>query len=231
MRSMALGESEVSFHTLVESIASAVFISRGERLHHVNHAAEAITGYTREELSSMNFWDLVPPDGRESDELSSQCVVRIHTKNHEERWLDITATLIDFDGQPSRLISAFDLTERKRAEEQAQLLAITDPLTGPGNYRPLFDLLHAEIERSGRTPRPFAVILPETTSSAAEFVASRIRERIETDSEQPALSASIGVAVYPQDSKTIEALLQTADRELYGMKICGAEQPSLLVAV
>jgi two-component system, cell cycle response regulator len=284
-------QSELKFHKLTEAIASAIFISRGKRLHYVNHAAEVITGYTREELLSMSFWDLVHPDTREpvinrgreprgEIGLASRCEVRILTKNHEERWLDITATPIDFDGEQSRLISAFDLTERKRAEEQAQLLAITDPLTGLGNYRRLLDVFHAEIERSGRTRRPFAVllldldglkkindryghvagsralcrlgdalrlfcraidtaaryggdefavILPETTASAAGFVASRIREQIATDSEQPPLSASIGVAAYPQDGETIEALLQTADRELYGMK-SRAEQPSLLVA-
>ena len=38
------------------------------------------------------------------------------------------------------------------------------------------------------------------------------------DSLQPPLSVSIGVAVYPQDGETTEALLRTADRELYGMK-------------
>jgi len=269
MKSRALRESEASFDILVETIATPIFVTRGERLRYVNHAAEAVTGYTREELSSMKFWDLVPPDSREAMGLASQCEVRILTKNHDERWLDITATTIDFDGEPGTLISAFDLTERKRAEEQAQLLAVTDPLTGLGNYRRLLDVLHAEIERSGRTRRPFAVllldldglkkindryghvagsralcrvgdvlrlfcraidtaaryggdefavILPETTASAAGFVASRIRERIATDSEQPALSASIGVAVYPRDGETIEALLQTADRELYEMK-------------
>ena len=45
------------------------------------------------------------------------------------------------------------------------------------------------------------------------------------------LSASIGVAVYPRDGETMEALLQKADRELYGMKGRGPDQASLLAAV
>ena len=280
---------EADFRTVAEAIASGIFIGDDERLHYVNCAAEVITGYSRKELLSMNFSDLVHPDTQEAVNrahwekigLASRCEVGILTKNHEERWLDITATPIDFDGEPSRLISAFDLTERKRGEKQAQLLAITDPLTGLGNYRRLLDVLDAEIERSGRTRRPFAVllldldglkkindlyghltgsqalcrlgdvlrlfcraidtparyggdefavILPETTASAARLVASRIRERIAADGEQPAISASIGVSVYPDGGETIEAILQSADRELYWMKNRGAEQPSMIVA-
>ena len=49
--------------------------------------------------------------------------------------------------------------ERHRAEEQALHLAVTDPLTGLGNYRRLVEVLDAEIKRSGRTQRAFAVLL------------------------------------------------------------------------
>src|SRR6266481_4771815 len=90
-----LGENDASFHFLVETIATPIFISRGERLHYVNHAAEVLTGYTRTELLSMNFWDLIPPESREPVELASRCEVRILTKNHKRRWLEITVATID----------------------------------------------------------------------------------------------------------------------------------------
>ena len=75
----------------------------------------------------------------------------------------------------------------------------------------------------------FAVILPETSAALAELVASRIRKRLATDVQQPAISISIGIAVFPQDGKTIEALLRAADRELYGMKSREGRKPAPFV--
>jgi len=161
---------EANFRTLAEAIAGAIFISQGKCLHYVNHAAETVTGYAREELLSMNFWDLVHPDFRElvrdrehvrqGDILvRTQHEVKILTKNGDERWLDIRTGIIEFDGVLSSLVSAFDLTERKKTEEELQLLAVTDPLTGLGNYRRLVEAVDAEVKRTGRTGRPFAVLL------------------------------------------------------------------------
>ena len=56
-RDQALGVSEANFRNLAETIASGIFVSQGKRLHYVNHAAEVITGYTRDELLTMNFRD------------------------------------------------------------------------------------------------------------------------------------------------------------------------------
>jgi|HubBroStandDraft_2_1064218.scaffolds.fasta_scaffold01361_10 diguanylate cyclase (GGDEF)-like protein/PAS domain S-box-containing protein len=277
-----------NFRTIAEAIACAIFISQDKRLRYVNHAAETITGYAREELLSMNFWDLVHPDcgelvlnrGDARHGHTRQYEVKILTKNGNERWLDISTRMIEFDGMQSSLHSAFDLTDRKHAGEEVQLLAVTDPLTGLGNYRRIVEALDTEVKRTGRTGRPFAlllldvdqlkkindryghligsqalcrladvlrvfcrsidtaaryggdefaVILPETTAAGARLVASRIRSRLATDSLQPWLSASIGLAVYPQDGETIEALLRTADRELYRKKSPCGEEPTRLV--
>ena len=47
---------EANFRTIAEAIACAIFISEGkQRLHYVNHDAETITGYGREELLSKTF--------------------------------------------------------------------------------------------------------------------------------------------------------------------------------
>ena len=281
--------AEADFRTLAEAIAGAIFISQGKRLHYVNQAAETVTGYAREELLSMNFWDLVYPDSRElvrdresvrQGQIVVQHEVKILAKSGGERWLDIRTGIIKFNGVLSSLVSGFDVTDRKKAQEQLQFLTVTDPLTGLGNYRRLVETLDAEINRCGRTGRSFAVllldldqlkkindqwghligsqalcrladvirvhcraidtatryggdefavILTETNAGTARVVASRIRSQLAIDSLHPPFSASIGVAVYPQDGETIEALLRTADRELYGMKAWAGKEPSRLI--
>lgn len=64
----------------------------------------------------------------------------------------------------------------------------------------------------------FAVVLPETASAQAQHIASRIRERIASDGENPPISVAVGTAVFPDDGESTEKLLSAADRALYAMK-------------
>jgi diguanylate cyclase (GGDEF)-like protein len=64
----------------------------------------------------------------------------------------------------------------------------------------------------------FALVLPEADRDAATTVASRIRQRLAEDNEHPRISASVGCAVYPEDGETIEALIRSADGQLYQLK-------------
>jgi len=65
----------------------------------------------------------------------------------------------------------------------------------------------------------FAIVLPETGAHDAALVRKRICDRLSSDREEPLLSVSVGMAVYPEDGATIDTLFQAADRALYEMKV------------
>jgi diguanylate cyclase (GGDEF)-like protein len=69
----------------------------------------------------------------------------------------------------------------------------------------------------------FIVLLPETSSKGATDVAERIRNAIATrplaiDGHHVTATVSIGVACYPEDGRTLDALAARADRALYQAK-------------
>jgi diguanylate cyclase (GGDEF)-like protein len=57
------------------------------------------------------------------------------------------------------LMFGAEVSERRRQEEHARVLAVSDPLTGLANYRLLVDRLGSEIKRYGRDGRPFSILL------------------------------------------------------------------------
>jgi diguanylate cyclase (GGDEF)-like protein len=64
----------------------------------------------------------------------------------------------------------------------------------------------------------FALVLPEAQEAEAELVASRIREVLTGEPENPHLSASIGISIYRGNGERIEKLLSQADQQLYAEK-------------
>jgi len=66
----------------------------------------------------------------------------------------------------------------------------------------------------------FVIMLPETPARGALEVAERIRHAIEqmpfeADTGRVPCTVSIGVATYPEDGRSMDALLARADRALY----------------
>jgi diguanylate cyclase (GGDEF)-like protein/PAS domain S-box-containing protein len=64
----------------------------------------------------------------------------------------------------------------------------------------------------------FAVVLPETCGADATMVAQRVCKILESETEAPALTVSVGIASFPGAGETIGALICSADRALYAMK-------------
>jgi hypothetical protein len=129
----ALRESEAKFRKLAEASTGAILIHRGANFCYANPAAERIAGYTHQEFLAMSFYDIVHPDFRElvrqrglarqrGEDLPLHYEFKIITKSGEERWVEITPTSIEFEGEPAVLAAVFDITERKRAEEAYRTL-------------------------------------------------------------------------------------------------------------
>ena len=64
----------------------------------------------------------------------------------------------------------------------------------------------------------FAVVLIDSDLHMAEQVAHRIESRLQNDAENPALSVSIGIGVYPDDGRNAQELLEKTDRRMYSCK-------------
>ena len=64
----------------------------------------------------------------------------------------------------------------------------------------------------------FTVMLPETGAREAGLIGRRICTTLVRDAEEPPISVSVGIAVYPHDGASFDALLQSADCALYLIK-------------
>ena len=124
----AMIESEANFRAVAETSSTAIYIHDGEKLVYVNPTAEKITGYTREELYMLDMWDLVHPDNREV--VRQRAIARFKGEASPDRyeyrlvhrdgttvWVDFGATVIEYNGKRCILANAFDVTQRKTAEQ------------------------------------------------------------------------------------------------------------------
>lgn len=125
----ALRESEAKFRLVADTVTSAIWLLQDNRFVYFNKEFEVISGYSRDEILSMNPWDLVHPEFREQNYARAQARLRgklvsnryqfaIRTKSGEKRWVEFSAALTELNGKPAVLASAFDITATKRAEQE-----------------------------------------------------------------------------------------------------------------
>ena len=165
----ALRESEARFRTLAETAPCAILIYQGDDFRYVNPAAASITGFDRDELTGREFWGRVHPDFQHLVRASGRARVRgvepparhefkIVRRDGEERWLDFSAGAIEYGGRSAALGIAFDITERKRAEDQIKELAYHDALTGLPNRLLFHDRLSVAVAQAHRSASRLAIL-------------------------------------------------------------------------
>jgi two-component system cell cycle sensor histidine kinase/response regulator CckA len=124
----ALRASESRFRALVEdTVPAAIVVVQGNRIRYINATGERLLGYPPGAMLEMNFWDTVRSDYKDiirdrglarlrGEPVPTKYEVPVITRSGEERWLDVSITSTEFEGQPASIGCAFDITERKRAE-------------------------------------------------------------------------------------------------------------------
>jgi PAS domain S-box-containing protein len=134
----SLEDSESKFRALAEATPAATFIEQGTRCCYVNSAAERMTGYSRDELLTNNFWSLVLPDSRkflteqaakqiDAGENCCRYFINILTKKNKMIRLDVIVGTFQLKGKLAALITAFDITNRGDAGENTWYLLNDDP--------------------------------------------------------------------------------------------------------
>ena len=119
---------------LIDVMPAGIAAHDGDYLVLVNQPMCELTGYSRQQLLAMKFWEIFHPTIQEMVRQRGQARVKggpapsryeisLLTAQGEQRWTDLVATRLNVDGRVIVLGSYLDTTERKRAEtsqKQAQ---------------------------------------------------------------------------------------------------------------
>lgn len=157
----ALQESEEKLNIIMEKLHAGVAIYQGEGIVDVSRAVEWMTGYTREEMLKMKFWDLTAPEFRDmvrqrglarqkGEQPPAIYECRLSSKGGESKWVELNAGYIKYKGEPAGLITFFDISGRKVTEEKLKeseaLFAHTQHIAGMGSWR--WDLISDRVSVS-----------------------------------------------------------------------------------
>ena len=132
-RTKELKDSEEKFRTIAENSLMGIAIIQDNKVKYVNELSTSLTGYTvdeTKELSPMKVFEFIHPKDRiwvleqlkkkqsGSNDYLTQYQYRIINKAGEIRWLDNYSKSIEYQGKPADLVSAIDITDRKKAEQE-----------------------------------------------------------------------------------------------------------------
>lgn len=129
----------LSFLNFVKTGPVLIYVYSGDSLVYLNEAVKQLLGYSEHELAKMKFWDPVHSDFREQakqigqarqrgEVLPARSELKVLPKDGREIWIDAFSSVEIINGQRHILVGAYDITERKKAEESLQ--KIRDQLEG-----------------------------------------------------------------------------------------------------
>ncbi|PKL56562.1 MAG: hypothetical protein CVV34_07830, partial [Methanomicrobiales archaeon HGW-Methanomicrobiales-5] len=123
-----LQESEEHYRSLTEQVHDGIYIYQGNRFVFVNTLISRITGYSKDELLSMDFFSIVHPDDRafvqenaekreRGEHVPDVYEIRIIRKDRDVLYAELAVSIIRYKEGHAVLGTARDITEQKRAEQ------------------------------------------------------------------------------------------------------------------
>jgi diguanylate cyclase (GGDEF)-like protein/PAS domain S-box-containing protein len=197
-----LKESEERFRELAKTAPFAIMMYQNDKWVYVNTAATEITGYSENDLLSMDAcWDLVHPSyrqtvkervkARQSGIKAEKSYELIITKKEgEDRWIYLSGDTTTWKGKYAGIITAIDITERKQieqklkeSEKQYKLLFenANDAIFVHDTKGNFLEVNSQAIERLGYSKQEFFNMSPRDIDdpSYAEKLDERINELLE----------------------------------------------------
>ena len=124
-----LKESEEKYRLLIENVNDAIFIAQDGVIKFPNPKTTDITGYSANELSNMQFVDIIHPEDRDlvakrhlkrlkGETPPSFYSFRIKNKVGEELFVQINTTLIRWEDQPATINLIRNITEQRQLENK-----------------------------------------------------------------------------------------------------------------
>ena len=128
----ALRESEEKYRVVVENANEGITVTQDGMLKFVNQKGLEISGYSKEELLSRSFIEIVHPEDQQlvmqhhlkklkGEEIPKVYVLRIIAKDGAMKWLENNGVIITWKGKPATLNFLTDITKRKQAEEALKI--------------------------------------------------------------------------------------------------------------
>lgn len=123
-------EAEEIFKKMARTALVALFIYQDDYFVYVNPMVEKLTGYSKEELLKMHFWDLVHEDykeivkergrRRQRGEIVKPAIYEIpyYTKDGKIRWGLFSFTNIMYRGRTAGMATVMDITEIREKEKK-----------------------------------------------------------------------------------------------------------------
>jgi len=167
----SLMESENRFRSLFELSPVGIALTDLEtgRFLQMNDAMLAPTGYSREELLRMTFWDITPDNDSRDDSIQTATLAQTDRYGPYERVyqrkdgstysvLHSGIRMIDVSGQPVIWHIVQDISQRKAMELELAEAARRDKLTGLANRALFMERLQKAVERVRAGSQPLFVV-------------------------------------------------------------------------